>query len=63
MSHKTGFIHDKEYDEYYIPEELQCENCNNEAVIDGLCNTCRQENKLKDLKGWTTEALVSQGIT
>jgi len=40
MSHNTGNIHDKEYDEHYIPDELQCESCTNEALVDGLCGDC-----------------------
>jgi hypothetical protein len=39
------YIHDKELNEYYVPEQLQCEKCSNEAVIDGLCEDCYGDEK------------------
>lgn len=59
MTHKTGYIYNPEHDEYYIPEEAQCERCANEAVEDGLCNDCQQEAEEPHYGGsfWTTEAL------
>lgn len=40
MSHLSGYIYDPAYDEYYVPDKFQCENCSNEAVIGGLCKEC-----------------------
>jgi hypothetical protein len=36
----SRYIHDKELNEYYVPEQLQCDNCMNEATHDGLCHQC-----------------------
>lgn len=46
MSHR--FIYDPDCDECYIPESLQCEKCNNEAVHDGsqLCEEHQEEEEL-----------------
>lgn len=50
MPHLDGHIYDPEYEEYYIPEVLQCDKCNNEAVKDGLCEDCWLDKFENDLE-------------
>lgn len=48
MSRLTGYIYDPEYDERYVPDSLMCDNCSNEAEIDGLCRECYDEDNIKE---------------
>lgn len=43
----SGYIHDQEYDEYYVPDEDQCLLCTDEAVKDGLCLECWEDEENK----------------
>jgi len=39
----SGYIYDKEYNEYYVPEQDQCALCVNEAEINNLCISCWED--------------------
>lgn len=50
MPYTNSYIYDPEYDEFYVPDNRQCEKCANEALTEGLCKDHWEEKELEEMK-------------